>query len=131
MIFPGVGLRGLGITVILILHGDLDPADCFALVTMVCSYPGERRAVTVAKTYSNGELDADYGNSTGSHTAIVNFNRKKHPAADWIHVAASLCCRVLSQDGYFHKRCILSEQKETLLYISELVGSGSFIVVLP
>jgi hypothetical protein len=51
-------------------------------------------------------------------SAIVP-NRKEPPAAGWIHVAASLLL-----PGTF-TRDVSFPTKETLLYISELVGSGS------
>src|SRR5580765_988840 len=77
--------------------------------------PRRETAVTVAKTYSTeSSIPTTRIQPAATAPSAIVPNRKEPPAADWIHVAASLLL----------PGCILPT-KETLLYISELVGSGS------
>ena len=104
---------------ILILHGDLDPGTV-SHSSQWSVHTQERDGCNGCQNAFDGELDSDYADSTGSHSAFGDCPQQKcsnlYPIGRW---------RLFSlAAGYFHKRCI-PPTKETLLYISELVGSGS------
>jgi hypothetical protein len=105
--------------VILILHGDLDPGTV-SHSSQWSVHTQERDGCNGCQNVFDGELDSDYADSTGSHSAFGDCPQQKRASNGRLDTR---CCISLAA-GYFHKRCILPT-KETLLYISELVGSGS------
>src|ERR1041385_1664841 len=82
--------------------------------------PRRETAVTVAKTHSTeSSIPTTRIQPAATAPSAIVPNRN---AATCIQSAVGGSFSLAA--GYFHKRCI-PPRKETLLYISELVGSGS------
>lgn len=110
---------------ILILHGDLDPGTV-SHSSQWSVHTQERDGCNGCQNAFDGELDSDYADSTGSHSAFGDCPQQKcsnlYPIGRWRLFLS--CCRVLSQEMY------PSDERNSFVYL----GTGRkrfFIVVLP
>jgi len=110
-----VPLHGPGTTVILTLHGDPHPRTVSHL-SQWSVYTRERDACNSCQKVFKRGLDADYAHSTASQTTF----------GDCFHLEKSLQrtigytllpCSIFLASGYSHKRCILSDEIDSLVYV--------------
>jgi hypothetical protein len=111
--------------VILILHGDLDPGTV-SHSSQWSVHTQERDVCNGCRNVFDGELDSDCADSTGSHSAFGDCPQQKRASSGRLDTR---CCISLVA-GYFHKRCIRSDERNSFVCL----GTGRkrfFIVVLP
>jgi len=106
--------------VILILHGDLDPGTV-SHSSQWSVHTQERDGCNGCQNVFDGELDSDYADSTGSHSAFGDCPQQKRASSGRLDTR---CCISLAAGMY------PSDERNSFVYL----GTGRkrfFIVVLP